>query len=189
MPQRIAAHDPTSQLITDMVKQEKSNPSLVVELILLALKLAFVVGFVAMVLLFFFGIVQAPDESMAPALREGDLVVFYRLQKDYRAGDVVVVHDGQQTELRRVIAVAGDVVDFSEDGLVINGYRQSEKRIYFETLPFSKGISYPVTVDKGQVFLMGDNRPESKDSRLYGLVEIDSGTEGEVMTVIRRRNF
>lgn len=169
--------------------KEAGEPSLAAELLLLALKLAFVVGFVAMVFVFLFGVFQAPDESMDPAFREGDLVVYYRLQKDYAAGDVIVVNDGGTEEIRRVIAVAGDVVDFSEDGLMVNGYRQSEDRIYTDTLPFTEGITYPVTVGEGQVFVMGDNRPESKDSRLYGTVDIETGTEGEVMTVVRRRNF
>lgn len=167
----------------------RGEPPLAAELLLLAMKLAFVIGFVAMVFLFLFGMFQAPDESMDPALREGDLVVYYRLQKDYVAGDVIVVDDGGALELRRVVAVAGDVVDFSEDGLIVNGYRQSEDRIYTDTEPFTEGISYPVTVGEGQVFVMGDNRPQSKDSRLYGPVDIETGTEGEVMTVVRRRNF
>lgn len=159
------------------------------QLILLLLKVAMVLGFIAMVFLFLFGVVQVSDESMRPAVREGDLVVYYRLQKDYVAGDLVVVDDEDEQEVRRVIAVAGDTVDFSSDGLVINGYLQSETSIYAETEPFTDGITYPVTVGEGQVFVMGDNRPSSKDSRIYGPVDIQSGTEGEAMTIIRRRNF
>ena len=168
---------------------EGSEPSLAAELILLVLKIAFVLGFVAMVFLFVFGLVQAPDESMSPALKEGDLVVYYRLEKNYAAGDVIVVDDGDSKELRRVVAVAGDTVEFSSDGLVVNGYLQSEDKIYTETLPFTEGITYPITVGEGQVFVMGDNRPESKDSRLYGPVDIGTSTEGKVMTAIRRRGF
>lgn len=167
----------------------QGDSSLLAELALLGLKVVFVFGFVAMVLVFLFGLFQSPDESMMPAVREGDLIVYYRLQKSYAAGDLIVVNDGTQKEVRRVVAVAGDKVEFSEDGLVVNGYRQSEDKIYTQTLPFSQGITYPVTVQEGQVFVMGDNRPESKDSRLYGPVDIKSGTEGEVMTVVRRRNF
>lgn len=166
-----------------------SEPSLLAELALLALKVVFVAGFGGMVLVFLFGITLVPDESMKPAIREGDLIVFYRLQKQYSAGDLVIVNDGERKEVRRVVAVAGDEVSFSEDGLIVNGYRQSESDIYTETLPFSEGITYPLVLDDGQVFVMGDNRPQSEDSRLYGAVDIETGTEGEVMTVIRRRNF
>lgn len=165
------------------------GPTLVGEVLLLLLKVGFIAAFAAMVLVFLFGVMQVPDESMDPAVREGDLVMYYRLQKDYSAGDLVIVNDGERKEVRRVIAVAGDEVDFSEDGLMINGYRQAEDRIYTETLPFSGGITYPVTLEKGQVFVMGDNRDQSADSRLYGPVDIESGTEGEVITMVRRRNF
>lgn len=163
--------------------------SLVSELLLLLLKIGFVAAFAALVLVFLFGIAQQPDESMSPAVREGDLIAYYRLQKDYSAGDLIVVNDGERKEVRRVIAVEGDEVSFDEDGLVINGYHQSEERIYAETLPFSEGIGYPLKIGEGQVFVMGDNRPQSEDSRLYGPVDVETGTEGEVMTMIRRRNF
>lgn len=165
------------------------RPSILGEFLLLLLKIAFVAAFATMVLVFLFGVTQQGDESMGPAVREGDLIVFYRLQKEYSAGDLIVVNDGDRKEVRRVIATAGDEVGFDENGLVINGYHQIEERIHTETLPFSDGITYPVTIREGQVFVMGDNRPQSRDSRLYGPVDVDTGTEGEVMTVIRRRNF
>ena len=107
-----------------------SDQPLGTQLILLLLKVAMVLGFIAMVFLFLFGVVQVGDESMRPAVREGDLVVYYRLQKDYVAGDLIVVDDGDDEEVRRVIAVEGDEVDFSSDGLLINGYLQSETSIY-----------------------------------------------------------
>lgn len=180
--------EPPAGQSPDPADEDPDQP-MAAQLILLLLKVAMVLGFIAMVFLFLFGVTQVPDESMRPAVREGDLVVYYRLQKDYAAGDLVVVDDEGAQEVRRVIAVSGDTVDFSADGLVINGYLQSEQGIYAETEPFTDGITYPVTVGEGQVFVMGDNRPSSKDSRLYGPVDIATGTEGEAMTVVRRRNF
>lgn len=182
------AQDPTPQGAQPRSASDDDQP-LGAQLVLLLLKVAMVVGFIAMVFLFLFGVVQAGDESMRPAVREGDLVVYYRLQKDYAAGDVIVVDDGDEKEVRRVIAVAGDEVDFTSDGLMINGYLQSEQGIYAETEPFTQGVTYPVTVGEGQVFVMGDNRPSSKDSRIYGPVDVQSGTEGKAMTIVRRRNF
>lgn len=189
MPQHLSSATGISDEATGGLGSSSSEPSLVAELVLLLLKIAFVFGFVFMVFVFMFGMFQVSDESMSPAMREGDLVVFYRLQKDYAAGDTIVVNDNGVKEVRRVVAVEGDRVNFNEDGLEINGYHQSEERIYTETLPFSTGITYPVKVKKGSVFVLGDNRPSSKDSRVYGLVDIQSGTEGKVMTIVRRRNF
>lgn len=170
-------------------EDEPAETSLGSELLLLMIKLALVVGFIATAFFFIFGVFQMPDESMLPALREGDLVVYYHLQKDYKAGDVVVVEEEGKLACRRVVAVAGDTVDLTADGLVINGYLQSEEHIYTPTEPFKGGATFPVQVGQGQVFVLGDNRPQSKDSRWYGLVDIDTSTKGEVMTVVRRRNF
>lgn len=190
MPAHASGAEPgQSGLASKATGKRAKGPSLIAELLLLLLKIGFVSAFAAMVLVFLFGIVQMPNESMDPAVREGDLVMYYRLQRDYSANDLIVVNNGKGKEVRRVIAVAGDKVDFSEDGLMINGYRQAEDRIYTETLPFSEGITYPITLEKGQVFVMGDNRDQSADSRIYGPVDIETGTEGEVITVIRRRNF
>ena len=50
--------------------------------------------------------------------------------------------------------------------------------------PFKEGASFPIKLDKGEVFLMGDNRPEAVDSRQFGAVPAKD-TLGRVMTVIR----
>ena len=68
----------------------------------------------------------------------------------------------------RVVAVAGDTVDMTEDGLVINGALQSEPDPSKDTLPLDSGTSFPVKLKKGEVFLMGDNRPDAVDSRQFG---------------------
>lgn len=84
----------------------------------------------------------------------------------------------------RVVAVAGDTVDMTEDGLVINGALQSEPDPSKDTLPLDSGTSFPVKLKKGEVFLMGDNRPDAVDSRQFGPVQAKD-TLGELMTVIR----
>jgi len=86
------------------------------------------------------------------------------------------------------VAVAGDTVDITEDGLLINGSLVQEQNIFGETLHYEDGISLPITIEDGQVFVLGDRRGNSVDSRLYGPVNIKD-TLGKVMTIIRRRNI
>jgi len=145
----------------------------------------------AFVLLFtlLFGITRNQDPSMTPAIKDGDLVIFYRYTKSgYLPGDVIALKINGQTQIRRVVATAGDTVDITEDGLFVNGSLQQEHNIYHDTDRYVDGVNFPLTVPEGHVFVLGDNRPRSIDSRIWGPVAIDD-TLGKVMTVIRRRNI
>lgn len=169
--------------------EEKSRKTDIrAELLLLGLKIVLLLGFLYILFQFVFAITIAPDDSMKPAVREGDIVISYRAKKDYAKDEVIIVNDKGSKQVRRVAAVAGDTVDITAKGLVVNGSLQIESEIYTDTLPFTEGISFPVTVGEGQVFVLGDNRPAAEDSRIYGPVDT-SATEGTVFTTIRRRGF
>lgn len=166
----------------------RPQQSVLTDILLLLLKIALIALFLVILFTCVFGITQARDNSMAPAIREGDLVIYYRFQKDYTAQSVIALAVDGETEVRRVIGTGGDRIDITSDGLQINGYPQIESSIYTDTLPYVDGITYPVTLGQDQVFVLGDNRIESKDSRLYGAVD-RKATLGTVVTVIRRRGF
>ena len=169
-------------------KTNSAQPPIWVDLMVLLVKIAFISMFLILLFTFMFGIHQAPDNTMKPAVKEGDLVIYYRLQKDYAKDDLVTVEYNGGIEVRRVVAVAGDTVDIDEDGLMVNGYHQVEEDIYTSTLPYKEGITFPVTVPEKSVFVLADDRNSPEDSRIYGPVEL-SITQGRVITVIRRRSF
>lgn len=125
---------------------------------------------------------------MYPAAKDGDLVVFYRLDKDYEARDLIVLEVDGAKEVRRVVAVAGDKVDFENGMLVINGIPRREPGIYEKSEQFLEGIEFPIQVPEGKVFVLGDARENSKDSRIYGTVDIKN-TYGTVIMIVRRREF
>ena len=138
---------------------------------------------------FLFGLERYGEPSMSPAIKDGDLVIYYRYTKvGYLAQDTIVLEYNGQKQARRVVAVAGDVVDISEDGLVINGALQQEADIYQKTERYADGVSFPLTVPEGHVFVLSDSRTGATDSRIYGTVNIDD-TLGKVMAVIRRRSI
>ena len=125
---------------------------------------------------------------MNPSFKDGDLVFYYRLQKEYNIADVVVVEKDDEVQIRRIIAKAGDKVDITEEGLKINGYLQNETSIYEETLPYVEGITFPLEVPENEYFVLGDSRSNAKDSRIYGTVNKEE-IKGGVMTLIRRRGL
>jgi len=156
------------------------------------LSLLFQVGSIIIILLilttFLFGLIRYKEPSMAPSVKDGDLVLFYRYTgAGYLPQDVIVLENDRQKQIRRVIATAGDTVDITEEGLVINGALQQEPEIYKQTERYQDGVSFPLTVPEGHVFVLGDNREGATDSRIYGCVKIKD-TLGKVMTVVLRRN-
>ena len=158
------------------------------DVLYLLLKIAVIAVVVVLLFTFMFGILRVTDIAMDPNIQDGDVVMWYRLDKDYVATDPIVVsHEGEQ-QVRRVVAVAGDTVDITEDGLLINGSLVQEQNVFGETLHYEDGIAFPLTIEEGQVFVLGDRRKDSVDSRLYGAVNIKD-TLGKVMTIIRRRNI
>lgn len=166
----------------------RQPPSLLREILYLLLKIGAILLVMVLLFTFVFGIFRNGEDSMAPSIREGDLVLFYRLDKSYLASDTLVVEYEGKRQVRRVVAVAGDTVDITEEGLLVNGFLQDEQRIYEETRRFTQGIDFPVTLKEGEVFLLGDSREHATDSRIYGPVAIKD-TLGKVMTLIRRRNI
>lgn len=168
---------------------KKQQPSLLSDLLFLLLKIGIIALFVVIIFTFFFGIVQVRDNAMDPAVKDGDLVIYYRLDKNYVASDLAVLEKQGKTQVRRVVGIDGDKIDINRDnGLEINGYPQQEDNIYTETLPVVGKTKFPLTVGTEQVFVLGDNRKYAVDSRTYGCVD-KSDTKGKVIAVIRRRNL
>lgn len=135
-----------------------------------------------------FGVAVMEGEGMYPRIRDGDLMVFYRLQQDYAIGDVVTfVRDGVR-HTGRIVAQAGDTVDLSDEGeLLVNGSVQDEE-IFYPTEAAGETIELPCVVPEGSVFLLGDFRTNAVDSRSYGPVGM-SELDGKVLTILRRRGI
>lgn len=164
------------------------EPGLLHDLFMLMIKIIAIVFAAMMAFTFMFGMVRNTDASMKQAFRDGDLIVFYRLDKMYKASDVIVIERSNELQVRRVIAISGDVVDIGKNGLLINGAIHPEPDICENTERFVDGISFPVTVGEGQVFVLGDAREHSCDSRMYGCVDVRD-THGTVIAVLRRRSI
>ena len=142
--------------------------------------------FVLIILVFFvfFTPVRVDGPSMVPTLLSEDRVLITRGAKDVQRGDVVVLvadDRGQEVELvKRVIGLPGDVVEVRGNAAYVNGVREPDRGQV--SLGSESPFRRPVTVGTGQLFVMGDNRELSEDSRYIGTVPI-SGIKGTVVAV------
>lgn len=132
------------------------------------------------VLMLFLRIIVVDGPSMERTLLNGDymLLVSNMFYKEPKHGDVVVVskqaYDNGKPIVKRVIATEGQTVDidFNEGVVYVDGVALDEP--YTKTLTTLKeGTTFPLVVEEGKVFVMGDNRNNSKDSRStqIGLVD------------------
>jgi|UPI00068813C3 signal peptidase I len=170
-------------------KKKESSP--MKDLMYLFMKIIFLILLFMLLFTFVFGIHRVKNASMAPSVKEGDILLFYRLDHSYHSGDIVVLEKNKEKQALRVVAVSGDEVDITKDGLKVNGHPQDglEKGYIMEdTEQFVEGITLPVTLKKNEFFVLGDSRGHAEDSRIYGPVSTNQ-IQGKIMTVIRRRNF
>lgn len=140
-------------------------------------------AFVIVLILYFFAWpVTIEGESMSPTFLDGDKVVTSRLLTmtgKYTIGDVVVFHmidvDGERDVIKRVIGMAGDKIEI-KDGVV---YRNDEQISEEYITDVTEG-EVSLTIPKGGLFVLGDNRKYSYDSRKIGIVS-ESELKGKVI--------
>ena len=132
---------------------------------------ALVSALVVMVLLFsfFFRIIQVDGGSMNPTLRDGDKLIVWGAGYTPQRGDVVIVDDYTsygRPLVKRIIAVGGDTIsiDYTAGAVTVNGEVLEEDYIAEPTF-LGYDVAFPYTVPEGELFLMGDNRNASLDSR------------------------
>ncbi len=154
--------------------------SLLIRIIVLAL-----IGWLLFTQVFL--IAQASGNDMFPAVKDGDLLIGFRMQRDYQKDDVVVYERNGRLCVGRIIGRETDVITLDDSGtLLVNGTAQGGE-ILFPTYAKER-LEYPYTVPEGTVFILGDYRTQAEDSRDFGCVAMED-VKAKVITILRRREL
>lgn len=134
-----------------------------------------------------FLITLANGNAMFPAVKDGDLVIAFRIQQEYAKNDVIVYTADGKTHIGRIVARATDTVTADDSGtLFVNGTNQTGEILY--PTYAKEGLTYPYTVPEGHVFVLGDYRTQTEDSRDFGPISMEN-VQGKVITILRRRGL
>ena len=122
------------------------------------------------------------DNNMFPSIKDGDLVVIEKFDKEVQLSDVVIY----KNRLYRVIAKSGQEVDITKEGiLTVNGMQPAENT---NSLTSKGEKEYPIKVPEGELFVLNDYREDTSDSREFGTIK-ESDIDGKVFFITRRRGF
>ena len=133
-----------------------------------------IAGILALIInTFLFSVVVVDGPSMEPTLHNSERLIMNKIVYRFKEpgyGDIVVFHANEKDDyIKRIIGLPGDKVEFKDNKLYIN-----DEHVVEEYLPGAqtKDFGYSI-VPKGQVFVVGDNRNNSSDSRMFGPISID----------------
>ena len=139
---------------------------------------------IALVIMAFLKPMVVQEESMVSTFFDGDYIVVgrqsYNIFGDIKRGDVVVFkshiydeHENPKNLIKRIIGLPGDTVEIKDGSVYLNGEMLDEEYV---KEPGKSGNMALITVPDGEVFVMGDNREVSEDSRSprVGCVETDA---------------
>jgi signal peptidase I len=152
----------------------------------LLIKTVVIIAVIWAMLTFVFGIYHFKGNNMYPAIKDGDLILTFRLE-DYKLNEVVAYSEDGKVKIARIVGLPGSEINYDDEGFTIDGAHPFEQVFYPTEFP-EEGIKLPYKLGDNEYFLLNDFRTENTDSRTSGAISKDS-LEGKVIYLFRRRGF
>ncbi|MCI9585098.1 MAG: signal peptidase I [Bacilli bacterium] len=148
--------------------QDKSKKNIFKEL----LPYAIIILVVVLIRTFIITPIQVDGSSMYPTLEDGEILILKKYDKSYDRFDVVVFNYNGSRLIKRVVGLPGETIEYKNNKLYVNGKKVSENfNRSSDTMDFKLEDIECKKIPKGKYFVMGDNRNNSTDSRIIGLVD------------------
>jgi signal peptidase I len=109
-------------------------------------------------------VLQIYGDSMTPTLNKGEIILSMK-EKDVKTGDIIAFYYNNKILVKRVIASSGDWVDIKDDGTVLVNNEEIDEPYVKEKALGDCNIDLPYQVPDSKIFVMGDHRSTSVDSR------------------------
>lgn len=169
--------------------KRKNRRQLIRNIRVLVVKTLFIIILFYITFFHIFGVTRMKNIEMKPAIQPGSLVLYYRLDRDYHVGDVVTFNKDGKRYVLRIIATQNQTVSLNTNGDFITNEGNEQPQIYFENkIPEGSTITYPYKVGSNQVFVVGDYRVETEDSRMFGAINIDT-IDGKVISLLQTKDI
>lgn len=177
------------ELKKEKLEKEKNRKKIINGIKTLIIKVLFIAIIIYIMFFYLFGLARMNNLSMMPTINPGSLILYYRLDKDYHVGDVVTFTKDGQRYVSRIVATQNQTLSLNVQGEFMTNEGNEEHQTYFENIiPSDSKITYPYKLGQNQVFVVGDYRIETDDSREFGAIDVDL-IDGKVISILQTRDI
>ena len=172
-----------------IANKRKDKQRLMNNIKVLVIKTIFIALLFYITFFWIFGVTRMRNLAMRPSIEPGSLVLYYRLDKDYHVGDVVTFEKDGKRYVLRIVATQNQTVSLNSNGEFLTNDANEQHQTYFENIiPEDSSITYPYKVGNNQVFVVGDYRVETEDSRTFGAINMDI-IDGKVISILQTKDI